>query len=59
MLTKDDITKEIIADYLDVPLVDDAESQAHIRTYYERKGQPMPESNKRQSQILQGDSSAE
>ncbi|RAN57874.1 hypothetical protein B8A33_01170 [Dolosigranulum pigrum] len=52
--TKDDITKEIIADYLDVPLVDDAESQAHIRTYYERKGQPMPESNKRQSQILQG-----
>ena len=52
--TKDDITKEIIADYLDVPLVDDAESQALIQTYYERKGQPMPESNKRQSQILQG-----
>lgn len=52
--TKDDITKEIIADYLDVPLVDDAESQALIQTYYERKSQPMPESNKRQSQILQG-----
>lgn len=52
--TQDDITKHVIADVINVPLVDDPVSQGVIETYYKKRQQIMPESNKNQSKTLKG-----
>ncbi len=59
--TEDDLTKEAIASYLGLPLVENGESRSRIEQYFRRTGREMSESNYKQalapesSRVLQND----
>ncbi|MCF6137179.1 competence/damage-inducible protein A [Pseudalkalibacillus berkeleyi] len=52
--TKDDLTKETIAEYLGVSLVENKEAMDLIEDYYEKTGQTMSENNRRQALVFDG-----
>jgi nicotinamide-nucleotide amidase len=52
--TDDDLTREVVAGALDLPLVEDAAIVASLRERFARRGWPMPENNRRQAQVPQG-----
>ncbi len=52
--TDDDLTREAVAQVLDVPLVEHPEITARIEARFARRGLRMPEINRRQAQVLQG-----
>lgn len=52
--TRDDITKEILADYANVSLEFDEESLQHIKNLYDRLGREMTENNMRQAYFPKG-----
>lgn len=47
--TSDDLTKDAVAELLDLPMVLDDNSLAHIKGMFEKMGMSMPESNIRQA----------
>ena len=52
--TEDDITKEIAASLLGLPLFEDAKCMADIASFFERRGKEMPEINRKQAKIPKG-----
>lgn len=54
--TKDDVTKQIISNYFNRPLVRDHSVLEHVKKLFERfaPGKPMPEFNKAQADVLEG-----
>lgn len=52
--TSDDITREIIADLLDLPLELNESVVSHIRAIFRRYGREMTESNQRQAMVPRG-----
>jgi nicotinamide-nucleotide amidase len=52
--TEDDVTREVVAEALGLPLSEDAEIAATIRERFERRGWRMPEINRRQAMVPQG-----
>lgn len=52
--TDDDLTREAVSDALGLPLVEDEAITAGIRQRFERRGQPMPEVNRRQAMVPAG-----
>ncbi len=52
--TKDDLTKETIAEHLGLSLVENEEAMALIEGYYEKTGQTMSENNRRQALVFEG-----
>ncbi|MCM3616193.1 competence/damage-inducible protein A [Sutcliffiella horikoshii] len=54
--TKDDITKETIAEVLGKRLVMDEEAMSNIKAYFEKSQRKMSENNKKQALVLEGSS---
>ncbi len=52
--TKDDITKEILADYFNLEMVYDEDSFEHVKTMYARFRKDMPKNNMRQTYFPKG-----
>lgn len=52
--TKDDMTKEIVADALQRNLITDEAALAQIHTYFEKKQQTMTANNKKQADVIEG-----
>jgi nicotinamide-nucleotide amidase len=52
--TQDDLTREVIAAVAGVPLVEHAESLAHIQAMFARRNRPMPDRNRVQAQLPAG-----
>ncbi len=52
--THDDITRDAIAEVMNVPLVRDEDVVAKIRTMFSSRGREMPESNLRQADVPKG-----
>lgn len=52
--TKDDITKEVLAEYFNVPMVFDEDSLEHVKKIYGRLGREMTENNLRQTYFPEG-----
>jgi len=52
--TKDDITKSVVADHLNIKLVNDKKSTEYIEEFYSNADLPMPKSNYNQSQFPEG-----
>src|SRR3954453_21734352 len=52
--TQDDITRDVIAEVMGVPLERDAGLVAHIRSLFESRGRTMPENNLRQADLPRG-----
>jgi len=52
--THDDITRDALAEVMNVPLVRDAEVVERIRTMFSTRGREMPESNLRQADVPEG-----
>jgi len=52
--TADDLTRQAIAELLDVPLIQDTEMLDNIREMFRRRGRTMPESNGIQAFLPQG-----
>ena len=52
--THDDITRDAIAEVMNVPLVRDEDVVAKIRTMFSSRGREMPESNLRQADVPNG-----
>lgn len=52
--TKDDITKPVVADHLNIELIDDKESTKYIEDFYSNADLSMPQSNYNQAQLLEG-----
>lgn len=52
--TKDDITKEILAEYFNLPMEFDEKSLAHLKMTYGRFRKEMPENNLRQTYFPKG-----
>ena len=52
--TKDDLTKEAIATYLDKTLVMDQQALQSIEDYFSRTGRIMPKNNKKQALVIEG-----
>ena len=52
--TQDDITRDVIADIMGVPLVRDEALVEKIRNIFGGRGRPMPENNLRQADVPQG-----
>jgi len=52
--TEDDLTRQTVAAYFGLELVEDAEALAHIRERFTRRGRTMPESNRIQARIPAG-----
>lgn len=52
--TKDDITKEILAEYFNLPMEFDAKSLEHLKDRYSRFSKEMPENNLRQTYFPKG-----
>lgn len=50
---KNDITKEVLSDYLEVPLVLDRETEDRIITYHKNSDFTMPDNNQKQALVLQ------
>lgn len=47
--TDDDLTRQVMSEVLDSPLVEDAQSLEQIRAWYSSRGRPMPEINRVQA----------
>ncbi|HYN05797.1 MAG TPA: competence/damage-inducible protein A [Vicinamibacterales bacterium] len=52
--TEDDLTREVVAEVLDIPLDENAGILAAIRARFARRGFPMPEQNRRQAFVPRG-----
>lgn len=52
--TEDDLTREVVAEVLALPLVEDESITARIRRRFERRGLRMPEINRRQAMVPRG-----
>jgi len=52
--TDDDLTRNVVADVLDRPLVEDESITTRIRERFERRGLQMPEINRRQAMVPAG-----
>lgn len=52
--TKDDLTKETVADVLGVELVNDAEAETRLRTFFAKRHIPLPETNLKQALVFEG-----
>lgn len=52
--TKDDITKDIISEYFNLPMEFDAKSLEHLKMRYSRFNKEMPENNLRQTYFPKG-----
>lgn len=52
--TDDDVTREVVADVLGLPLEEDADILAHIHRRFQRRGLSMPDVNRRQAQVPRG-----
>ena len=52
--TDDDLTRNVVADVLNRPLVEDQTITAKIRERFERRGMQMPEINRRQAMVPTG-----
>lgn len=52
--TEDDVTREVVADALELPLTEDPGITATIRERFERRGWKMPEINRRQAMVPHG-----
>ncbi len=52
--TKDDITKDILAEYFNIPMEFDAKSLEHLKERYSRFNKNMPENNLRQTYFPKG-----
>jgi nicotinamide-nucleotide amidase len=52
--TDDDLTRQTVAAYYDLPLVENAEALTRLRERFARRGRPMPESNLIQAQVPRG-----
>lgn len=51
--TKDDLTKETIASYLGLKLIVDETALARIKAYFENRGLPLTENNKKQANVFE------
>lgn len=52
--TKDDITKEVLAEYLDIPMVFDQSSKQHIEEIFSSRNRIMTDNNLRQAYFPKG-----
>lgn len=52
--TKDDITKHILAQEVGLDLVEDEQSMAYIKSFYEKMNKPMPKGNTNQALTIEG-----
>ncbi|WP_257351472.1 competence/damage-inducible protein A [Pseudalkalibacillus decolorationis] len=52
--TKDDLTKETIAQHLGTTLVENKDAMQQIEAYYQKTGQVMSENNRRQALVFDG-----
>lgn len=52
--TKDDITKDILSEYFNLPMEFDAQSLEHLKARYSRFNRDMPENNLRQTYFPKG-----
>jgi nicotinamide-nucleotide amidase len=52
--TDDDLTREVVAEALGLPMQEDPAIVAHIQTRFARRGLRMPEVNRRQAMVPQG-----
>lgn len=52
--TKDDLTKEVIAEHLNRSLIMDEEAMQSIETFFAVRTRPMTENNKKQAFVLEG-----
>lgn len=52
--TKDDITKEVLAEYLDIPMVFDQSSKQHIEDIFSSRNRIMTDNNLRQAYFPEG-----
>ncbi|WP_280768911.1 competence/damage-inducible protein A [Salipaludibacillus daqingensis] len=52
--TKDDLTKETVADVTGKELVYDSETEKKIESYYVQRGQTMTDNNRKQAMVLKG-----
>lgn len=52
--TADDLTKEVCAKALGLPLAEDAESMRRIEAFFRARGREMPETNRKQAYLPQG-----
>ncbi|MEO5894677.1 MAG: competence/damage-inducible protein A [Vicinamibacterales bacterium] len=52
--TADDLTREVVADSLGLPLIEDGEITARILERFARRGMRMPELNRRQAMVPRG-----
>ncbi len=52
--TMDDITKEMFAEYFDLPLIQHAETQAKIDAFFESRGRKPTSNNNKQALIIEG-----
>jgi len=52
--TQDDLTREVVAAVLGVPLVEDAEALAHVEGWFRRANREMSPSNRKQALVPQG-----
>lgn len=52
--TADDLTKEVCAKALGLPLVEDAQSMRRMESYFHSRGIKMPETNRKQAFLPQG-----
>lgn len=52
--TQDDITKEIVASVLGLPLYEDEASRKNIESYFDKRGRQMPANNIKQAMIPEG-----
>lgn len=52
--TKDDMTKETIAQHIGLELVSDEQALQFIESFFERSKRPMTENNKKQALVFQG-----
>jgi nicotinamide-nucleotide amidase len=52
--TKDDLTKETVAAYLNLPLIMDKYSLKNIKSYFAERGKPITENNYKQALVPEG-----
>jgi len=52
--TQDDLTREVVAAVLGVPLVEDPVALEHVESWFRRHNRPMPATNRKQALIPQG-----
>ncbi|MEZ5583792.1 MAG: competence/damage-inducible protein A, partial [Candidatus Competibacteraceae bacterium] len=52
--TQDDLTRDAIAQVMNVPLIRDQSVVAHIQERFKARNRPMPDNNRRQADVPQG-----